>query len=100
MKKELSKYVITWVEVRATKGVVTKKDQYTLRGWKFGYYKTNKKYEFFQNKESALQWIEKMQKKSFSKQYECRLFTDAQFALAKNGEIPFTEKQLSEVFYI
>lgn len=100
-KTTLSPYVITWVEIRAQKGVVTIADQMKLNG-KCGVVKRAKAvYKHFANKEKAVKWLETFNKK-LAKRYECRLFTDAQFAksqtLAGEQIIPFTAKQKSEIY--
>ena len=99
-----SKYIVTWVEVRATKGIVTVKDQ-KLIGIR-GFVTKNKRkaiYLFFENKIKAIDFIKEVKGKP-CKRYECRLFSDAQMSKAevrnKDLKIPFTQKQIEEVYYI
>lgn len=100
-----SKYIATWVEVRATKGIVTIKDQILigLRGLKITRSKREAIYIHFDNKSKAIAFIKSVECKT-SKRYECRLFSDAQMSKGevrnKDFKIPFTQKQIKEVYYI
>lgn len=95
----LSAYKITWVEVRPQTGrKVTTRDAKRLgvitRRNGYGYM-------HFANKERALAWLS--QPRNLSKAYECRLFTDKQFGMAKEVDgyaIPFTMKQNNDVYYL
>ena len=98
----LSPYKIYWVELVPIKGIVTKHDRklfgdVLLRG-------TEKKhYKHFPSKDKAIDWLSNFDASRLNKSYECRLFTDKQFGLAKaedNFAIPFTSKQLKEVYYL
>ena len=95
--REFSGYSIYWAEIRADKGVVTMSDQrkinitahrncYALR-------------KHFPSREKALEWIKNFSAK-LDKRYSVRLCTDKQFGLMKDDKIPFTTKQLSEVYHI
>lgn len=101
-KINLSKYRVTWIELTPEYGIVTKHDRkmfgdVILRGRDLKYYK------HFANKERALAWIKNFNKK-LDKKYSCRLFYDVQFSKSRweNGQqiIPFTQKQLTEVYYL
>lgn len=101
--KQQNYFTSVWVEVRATKGIVTKKDEKLISNW----YEINpsKKpaiYLNFKDKATAIKYIENFDKK-LSKYYECRIFTDLQMSKSEvctNGlVIPFTGKQLKEVYY-
>ena len=98
----LSPYKIYWVELVPSKGIVTKHDRrlfgdVLLRG-------TEKKhYKCFWSKDKALDWLANFDATRLDKSYSCRLFTDKQFGMAKaenNFAIPFTSKQLKEVYYL
>lgn len=98
----LSPYKIYWVELVPSKGIVTKHDRrlfgdVLLRG-------TEKKhYKHFMNKQRALDWLSNFDAARLDKSYSCRLFTDKQFGMAKaenDFAIPFTSKQLKEVYYL
>lgn len=102
--KQQNYFTSVWVEVRATKGIVTKKDEKLISNW----YVLNpsKKpaiYLNFKDKDTAIKYLENFDKK-LSKRYECRIFTDLQKSkseVSSNGiVIPFTSKQLKEVYYI
>ncbi len=103
-----SPFIISWVEIRATKGIVTKSDQIKIDSIrKFYPYKRSRAiYKRFETKEKAIQWLKTFDN-SLEKRYECRIFSDAQMSKGEvveggNGElkIPFTEKQKNEIFYI
>lgn len=102
--KQQNYFTSVWVEVRATKGIVTKKDEKLISNW----YEINpsKKpaiYLNFKDKATAIKYLENFDKK-LSKRYECRIFTDMQKSKSEVGTnglvIPFTSKQLKEVYYI
>lgn len=102
--KQQNYFTSVWVEVRATKGIVTTKDEKLISNW----YEINpsKKpaiYLNFKNKDTAIKYLENFNKK-LSKRYECRIFTDLQMYKSEVGPnglvIPFTSKQLKEVYYI
>lgn len=102
--KQQNYFTSVWVEVRATKGIVTKKDEKLISNW----YEINpsKKpaiYLNFKDKATAIKYLENFDKK-LSKHYEWRIFTDMQMSKSEvctNGlVIPFTGKQLKEVYYI
>ena len=102
--KQQNYFTSVWVEVRATKGIVTTKDEKLISNW----YEINpsKKpaiYLNFKNKDTAIKYLENFNK-NLSKRYECRIFTDLQMYKSEVGPnglvIPFTSKQLKEVYYI
>lgn len=102
--KQQNYFTSVWVEVRATKGIVTTKDEKIISNW----YEINpsKKpaiYLNFKDKATAIKYLENFDKK-LSKRYECRIFTDMQKSKSEVGTnglvIPFTSKQLKEVYYI
>ena len=93
-----------WVEVRATKGVVTKKDEKKISNWYvLNHSKKHAIYLNFKDKGTAIKYLENFDK-NLSKRYECRIFTDLQMSKSEIGvngiTIPFTRKQLKEVYYI
>lgn len=97
-KPLLSKYIITWIEIVPVSGIVTKHDRrifgdLSLMGTDYQYFK------HFPSRDKALEWLDSFNKK-LDKQYRCRLFTDAQYSRIRNGIVPFTRKQESEVYYI
>lgn len=101
----LSAYKIYWAEFTPVTGkFVTKKDIAAIKGFSdryIGRYNTYYRHHFA-SKERALEFIKNFDKK-LSKRYKVRLFTDKQFGMAKqeNGyAIPYTKKQLAEVYYI
>lgn len=99
---KLSPYKVYWVELIPSKGIVTKHDrrifgEYCLTG------KESKHYKHFPSKQDALNWLANFDAARLDKSYSCRLFTDKQFGLAKaenDFAIPFTSKQLKEVYYL
>lgn len=102
--KQQNYFTSVWVEVRATKGIVTTKDEKLISNW----YEINpsKKpaiYLNFKDKDTAIKYLENFNKK-LTKRYECRIFTDMQKSKSEVGPnglvIPFTSKQLKEVYYI
>lgn len=102
--KQQNYFTSVWVEVRATKGIVTTKDEKLISNW----YVLNpsKKpaiYLNFKDKDTAIKYLENFDK-NLSKRYECRIFTDLQMYKSEVGTnglvIPFTSKQLKEVYYI
>lgn len=102
--KQQNYFTSVWVEVRATKGIVTTKDEKLISNW----YEINPSrkpaiYLNFKDKDTAIKYLENFDKK-LSKRYECRIFTDLQKSKSEvctNGlVIPFTSKQLKEVYYI
>lgn len=104
VSKEMnSKYVVTWVEIRATKGIVTVNDQMVIGLRLFTRSKRSSIYLHFDSKALAIDFIKGIEGKP-AKRYECRLFSDAQMSKAevrnKDLKIPFTQKQREEVYYI
>lgn len=102
--KQQNYFTSVWVEVRATKGIVTKKDEKLISNW----YVLNpsKKpaiYLNFKDKDTAIKYLENFDKK-LSKRYECRIFTDLQMSKSEvctNGLVNgITSQQLKEVYYI
>lgn len=108
MEMVLSSYKIVWVEFRAQKGNVTKKDSKILMDSAFGdsYGKNARKH--FASEESARKYLKEKAEafKKLSKMYEVRLFCDKQYSMAQYSDIekgfviPFTKKQESEMFLI
>ena len=102
--KQQNYFTSVWVEVRATKGIVTTKDEKLISNW-YVLSPSRKPaiYLNFKDKDTAIKYLENFDKK-LSKRYECRIFTDLQKSKSKvctNGlVIPFTSKQLKEVYYI
>lgn len=105
MEKNISAYKTYWAEFTPTTGrYVTKKDIAAIQGYSDRYIgRYNRNYrKHFSSKERALEFIKGFDKQ-LSRRYMVRLFTDNQFRLAKreNGyAIPYTKKQLEEVYYI
>lgn len=100
-----SAYKIYWAEFTPVKGkYITKKDIAVIQGNSdryIGRYNTNYR-KHFASKDRALEFIKNFDKK-LSKRYMVRLFTDKQLGMAKqeNGyAIPYTKKQLEEVYYV
>lgn len=102
--KQQNYFTSVWEEVRATKGIETTKDEKLISNW----YEINpsKKpaiYLNFKDNDTAIKYLENFDKK-LTKRYECRIFTDLQKSKSKVGPnglvIPFTSKQLKEVYYI
>lgn len=102
MKPQISKYVVTWIELKPSKGIVTKHDR-KIFGDALLWGRDLKFFKHFRDRQSALQWLNNFDGK-LDKIYECRLFTDAQFSKSRyeDGQavIPFTTKQRNEVYYI
>lgn len=101
-----SQFQITWVEFRATKSIVTKKDEKIITGRQPKGRNGNKLFMHFPNKQKAMSFVNENANKfkSLSKRYEVRTLTDFQFGKATNvnGEIivDFTEKQENEMIVI
>lgn len=109
MEMTLSPYKIFWVEFRAQKGRVTKKDAKILLSNVFAWDSYGKNaLKHFASKESACEYLEKKAEsfKKLSKAYEVRLCTDKQYGMAKCDfknrfvKVPFTQKQESEMYII
>ena len=100
---ETSSYKIYWAEFTPMSGrVVTKHDRKCFGEILCGYTSTRNYRKHFPSKEEAIEYLKTFDKK-LDKKYMVRLFTDKQFALAKqeNGyAIPYTKKQLNEVYYV
>lgn len=96
----LNKYKITWVEMKADKGIVTKADHNKVQFSS----KSHRQFAYFAfgSRENAMKAIESARGK-LSKGYTFTLFTDAQFGAVsqedKTGKlnVEFTKKQLEEV---
>ena len=102
--KQQNYFTSVWVEVKAQKGIVTKKDEKKISKWPvLNHSKKPSIYLNFKDKYAAIKYLENFDKK-LSKRYECRIFTDLQMSkseLGLNGMIiPFTRTQLKEVYYI
>lgn len=103
--RNLSAYKICWAEFTPITGkYISKKDITAIEGHidrYIGSHNTNYR-KHFASKERALEFINNFNKK-LSKPYMVRLFTDKQFGMAKQETgyaIPYTKKQLEEVYYI
>lgn len=100
-----SKYEITWIEFVAETGKPLKKDIIKINGYRHignALDRNGKYYKHFASKAEAVEFLQGFNKE-LDKRYACRLFTDKQFSMrkAENGyEVPFTEKQMNEVYYI
>lgn len=102
----ISAYKVMWVEFRAVKGIVTKKDAKILRKnaitrqWSCG----DRIQEHFGNKEAALEYLRTKDFSKLSKHYEVRLCTDKQFGMGsmenRSNIINFTDKQNAEMYII
>lgn len=102
--KQQNYFTSVWVEVRATTGIVTKKDEKKISNrCVINHSKKPAIYLNFKDKDTAIKYLENFDNK-LSKRYECRVFTDMQMSKSEvisNGiVIPFTSKQLKEVYYI
>lgn len=102
--KHQNHFTSVWVEVRATKGIVTKKDEKLISNrCVLSHSKKPAIYLNFKDKDTAIKYLENFDKK-LSKRYECRIFTDLQMSKSEVGTngivIPFTNKQLKDVYYI
>ena len=90
---KLSPYKIYWIEFRAIKGFITKHDQLIFGATIYGVMpKKHKFYKYLGSKDLAQKYLTNDFSK-LNKPYECRIFTDKQFSLAKDNVIPFTKKQ-------
>lgn len=102
----ISAYKVMWVEFRAVKGIVTKKDAKILRKYTIGRQWRNgdRIQEHFGSKEAALEYLRTKDFSKLSKHYEVRLCTDKQFGMGhmENGSniINFTSKQNAEMYII
>jgi len=102
--KEVSAYKIWWAEFTPTTGrFVTKHDNKVISGRiiNLGIYQ-KRILLHFPSKEKAIEFISTFSKK-LDKRYAIRLFTDKQFSMAnqENGyTIPYTKKQLNEIYYV
>lgn len=100
----ISAYKVYWAEFTPVKGTfVTKHDNMVISGTRFnlGSFQRNVR-KHFVTKDDAIKFIRTFDKK-LDKKYMVRLFTDKQFGMAKEGDgyaIPYTQKQLNEVYYI
>lgn len=99
-----SPFIISWVEIRAAKGIVTVNDQKKIGLFNFEI--SRKKtaiYLHFKDKSTAKNFLSTLSKK-LSKRYECRIFSDYQMSKsevrAKDLNVPFTQRQREEVYYI
>lgn len=98
----LSPYKVYWVELVPSKGIVTKHDR-RLFGYTYPRSTEKRHRKHFPSKQDALNWLANFDATRLDKSYSCRLFTDKQFSLAKaenDFAIPFTSKQLKEVYYL
>lgn len=102
--KRQNYFTSVWVEVRATKGIVTKRDEQVILNRHFvGGSKKRSIYINFKDKEAAVHYLSTFNK-PLTKAYECRIFTDMQMSRCEVTDkclsIPFTKKQMNEVYYI
>lgn len=102
--KQQNYFTSVWVEVKATKGIVTKRDEQVILKQHFvGGSKKRSIYINFKDKASAEHYLSTFNK-PLTKAYECRIFTDMQMSKCEVTEkglsIPFTKKQMNEVYYI
>lgn len=104
--KNFSSFQITWIEFRATKSNISKKDETIFRGYQTPGTNGKKMFLPFPNKQKAISFMKENMNgfKSLSQKYEARLLTDHQFGNAKviDGEIvvDFTTKQNAEMVVI
>lgn len=97
-------FTSVWVEVKATKGIVTKRDEQVILNQHFvGGSKEQSIYINFKDKGKALNFLTTFSE-PLTKAYECRIFTDMQMSKCEVTEkglsTPFTKKQMNEVYYI
>ena len=102
--KQQNYFTSVWVEVKATKGIVTKRDEQVILNRHFvRHSKKQSIYINFKDKEAAVHYLSAFNK-PLTKVYECRTFTDMQMSKCEVTEkglsIPFTKKQVNEVYYI
>lgn len=102
--KQQNYFTSVWVEVKATNGIVTKRDEQVILNQHFvGGSKKESIYINFRDKEHALNFLTTFNK-PLTKRYECRIFRDMQMSKCEVSEkgllIPFTKKQMNEVYYI
>ena len=101
----ISAYKIYWAEFTPCTGkYITKRDIAVIEGhtYKYNVGHNSRHRKHFASKESAIEFINNFNKK-LSKRYMVRLFTDKQFGMTKpenDYAIPYTKKQLEEVYYI
>lgn len=102
--KQQNYFTSVWVEVKATKGIVTKRDEQVILNQRF--IRRSKKqsiYINFKDKDAAVHYLSTFNK-PLTKRYECRIFRDMQMSKCEVSEkgllIPFTKKQMNEVYYI
>lgn len=97
-------FTSVWVGVKATKGIVTKRDEQAILDQHFvGGSKKQSIYINFKDKGKALNLLTTFSK-PLTNVYECRIFTDMQMSKCEVTEkglsSPFTKKQMNEVYYI
>lgn len=102
--KQQNYFTSVWVEIKATKGIVTKRDEKIISNWAVLHHsKKPSIYLNFKSRDIAISYLKNFDKK-LSKRYECRIFTDMQMSKCEVSEkgllIPFTKKQMDEVYYI
>lgn len=102
--KQQNYFTSVWVEVKATKGIVTKRDEQVILNQHFvGGSKKESIYINFKDKDAAVHYLSTFNK-PLTKRYECRIFRDMQMSKCEVSEkgllIPFTKKQMNEVYYI
>lgn len=98
----MSKYNSWWAEFTPTTGIVTLHDRRLLGDIMLLGNKAKRYRKYMGSKEDAIRFVKSFNKR-LDKRYEVRFFTSAQFGLAKEKDgyaIPFTSKQLEEVYYI
>lgn len=102
----ISAYKVMWVEFRAVKGIVTKKDAKILckypSEWKWR--NGDRIQEHFGSKEAALEYLRTKDFSKLGKHYEVRICTDKQFSMGhmenRSNIIKFTTKQNAEMYII
>ena len=103
----LSPYKIWWIEFRAQKGIVTRKDAKIFNKYSFGGNLRNLMLHFASRTDAEKYLIEKKDDfKRLSKSYEVRMCTDKQFSMSyvdiqsRILRIKFTSKQNAEMIVI
>lgn len=102
--KTLSPYTISWVIIEPVKGVVTQHDRKMFGELNTTSIRNKQAFIHFANRSKALEYLKGFDKK-LDKKYMCRIITDAQFGkikVQKDGtfDIPYTQKQLKEVYHL
>lgn len=105
--ENFSSYKFFWAELKATKGILTVHDAMAI-GMLISRV-NGRGYIFCKDKDSLISQIKSIDSRRLDKQYEVRIFTDAQLGrcprlsnVPKNGGhgVNFTAKQNAEMFII